>query len=49
MVPTVKEGKMSGKAFWRVVVGPATTAAERSTLLNKIAGLGFNDAYAVTN
>ena len=49
MVPTVKEGTMSGKAFWRVVVGPASTAAERSTLLNKITGLGFNDAYAVTN
>ncbi|MEZ5722845.1 MAG: hypothetical protein R3D59_15490 [Paracoccaceae bacterium] len=22
MVPSVKEGKLSGKAFWRVVVGP---------------------------
>lgn len=49
MVPTVKQGMMSGKAFWRVVVGPATTAAERATLLGQINGLGFNDAYAVTN
>ena len=49
MVPTVKEGKMSGKAFWRVVIGPATTAAERATLLGQIKALGFNDAYAVTN
>ncbi len=49
MLPTVKAGKMSGKAFWRVVVGPAATAAERATLLGQIKGLGFNDAYTVTN
>ncbi|MEZ5769478.1 MAG: SPOR domain-containing protein [Paracoccaceae bacterium] len=49
MVPSVKEGKLSGKAFWRVVVGPAATAAERTALLEKINGLGFTDAYAVTN
>ncbi len=49
MVPTIKEGKMSGKRFWRVIVGPATTSAERSALLRQIKGLGFNDAYAVTN
>ena len=41
MVPSVKEGKLSGKAFWRVVVGPAATAAERTALLEKINGLGF--------
>lgn len=49
VMPTVKEGTMSGKAFWRVIVGPATTAAERNALLSRIKGLGFNDAYAVTN
>ncbi len=49
MVPTIKEGRMSGKKFWRIVVGPATTAAERSTLLTQIKGLGFTDAYPVTN
>ncbi len=49
MMPTVKEGKMSGKTFWRVLVGPATSAAERGTLLKKIKGLGFSDAYAVSN
>lgn len=49
MVPTIKEGKMNGKQFWRVVVGPATTTAERAALLKQIQGLGFNDAYAVTN
>lgn len=49
MVPTVKAGTMSGKAFWRVIVGPATNAAERNTLLGQVKALGFNDAYAVTN
>jgi cell division septation protein DedD len=49
MVPTVKSGKMNDKDFWRVIVGPATTSADRAALLNKIKELGFNDAYFVTN
>lgn len=49
MVPTVLEQNTQGKAFWRVIVGPATSASERSTLLTKIKGIGFDDAYAVTN
>ncbi len=49
MVPTVKEGATSGKKFWRVLVGPATSSAERSALLKKIKGLGFADAYTVSN
>ncbi|WP_432448884.1 SPOR domain-containing protein [Aliiroseovarius marinus] len=49
MLPTVKPGKSSGKAFWRVVVGPATSSSERAALLKKIKGLGFSDAYFVTN
>ncbi|WP_339717150.1 SPOR domain-containing protein [uncultured Maritimibacter sp.] len=49
MVPTIKPGKMSGKDFWRVIVGPAGTGAERAQLLKKIKELGFNDAYYVTN
>lgn len=49
MVPTVKPGKMNDKDFWRVIVGPATTSADRATLLNKIKELGFTDAYFVTN
>jgi len=49
MVPTIKQGKMNGKDFWRVIVGPATSSAERATLLKKIKGLGFNDAYFVSN
>lgn len=49
VVPTVKPGKMNGKDFWRVIVGPASSSAERAALLKKIKDLGFNDAYFVTN
>ncbi|MCB5198472.1 SPOR domain-containing protein [Loktanella sp. TSTF-M6] len=37
------------KTFYRVTVGPAPTAADRSAVLDKVKALGFNDAYAVTN
>ncbi len=47
MVPTVKKQSLSGKPYWRVVVGPAQTSAERATLLDTIQGTGFSDAYAV--
>ncbi|KCV81862.1 sporulation related protein [Actibacterium atlanticum] len=47
--PTVYEQESNGKKFWRVVVGPASSSADRSALLKKVKGLGFGDAYAVTN
>ncbi|MFD1195463.1 SPOR domain-containing protein [Seohaeicola saemankumensis] len=49
MVPEVRQQTSQGKTFWRVLVGPAGTAAERSTLLAKIKEEGFTDAYAVRN
>ncbi|KPU83811.1 hypothetical protein JI58_07395 [Marinosulfonomonas sp. PRT-SC04] len=49
MVPIIKEQASRGKTFWRVLIGPAGTKSERTTLLNKIKGLGFADAYSVTN
>lgn len=49
MVPTVKKSTSSGKTFWRVLVGPAQTSAERAALLKKIKASGFSDAYAVSN
>ncbi|MBY6002356.1 SPOR domain-containing protein [Salipiger bermudensis] len=49
MVPTVRKQESSGKTFWRVIVGPAQTSAERAELLKKIKASGFTDAYAVTN
>lgn len=49
IVPEVKQGSSQGKNFWRVVVGPSGSSSERATLLKKVKGLGFNDAYFVTN
>ncbi|MGR3743029.1 MAG: SPOR domain-containing protein [Pseudooceanicola nanhaiensis] len=49
MVPTVYAQTSNGKEFWRVVVGPARNASERSALLEQIKDTGFTDAYAVTN
>lgn len=47
VVPKVFEQESSGKTFWRVVVGPATSDSDRSTLLKKVKALGFADAYPV--
>lgn len=49
MVPVVKEQSSKGKKFWRVIVGPAGSKSERSVLVKKIKGVGFDDAYPVTN
>ncbi len=49
IVPSVIKGESKGKAFWRVIVGPANTTGERGELLSKVKGLGFGDAYFVTN
>ncbi len=49
IVAMIKPGNSNGKAFWRVVVGPAASSAERSSLLEKVKKAGFTDAYAVTH
>lgn len=45
----VLEQSAKGKAFWRVLVGPAKTASDRTEMLKKIKAKGFGDAYAVTH
>lgn len=45
----IKPGNSDGKSFWRVLVGPASTSAERSAMLKNVKGMGFSDAYSVTN
>jgi cell division septation protein DedD len=49
VLPIVKEQENQGKPFYRVLVGPATNKSERATLLKTVKGLGFTDAYFVTN
>jgi rare lipoprotein A len=46
---TILAQESQGRPFWRVVVGPAQSSAERSDLLSRVKGLGYADAYAVTN
>lgn len=44
---SVKPGSTQGNTFWRVVVGPASTSAQRTEILAQVRRLGFADAYAV--
>jgi len=43
----VVPGETQGSAFWRVIVGPARTEAERATFLDRVKAEGFADAYFV--
>lgn len=49
VVPTVYEQQSAGKTFWRVVIGPARSPADRRILLEKVKAMGFQDAYFVTD
>ena len=49
IVPTILRQESRGNVFWRVIVGPTTSAAERAEVLARIKGIGYSDAYAVTN
>ena len=49
IVPTVYAQESRGKKFWRVVIGPAQSSADRQVLLKKVKAMGFQDAYFVTN
>ena len=49
IIPMIIQSESSGKTIWRVIVGPTSDASERAALLATVKGLGFADAYAVTN
>lgn len=49
MAATVLAQESQGKPFWRVLVGPAPNAQDRTAILAKIQALGFSDAYFVSN
>ena len=44
----IKKESSHGKDFWRVLAGPAASAADRGALLAKVKALGYADAYAVS-
>lgn len=43
------ESTSQGSAFWRVLVGPAGSEAQRNAYLQQVTAQGFADAYAVRN
>ncbi len=43
----IRRGQVGENQFWRVVVGPASSTAERGQFLQRVRTLGFADAYAV--
>lgn len=47
--PEVVTHVSQGKTFYRVIVGPARSEAERASMLQVTKDAGFTDAYAVTN
>jgi rare lipoprotein A len=49
MAATVKPDKSGNKTFWRVIIGPVGSAAERDAMAAKVKGLGYPDSYAVSN
>lgn len=48
MTAKVAPDQSNGKTYWRVIVGPATSVADRDALAGKVKGLGYPDAYPVS-
>ena len=49
IVPSVLQGEKDGKTFWRVVVGPVTTADDQAAVLAQVKRLGYSDAFLTAN
>ena len=49
IVPSIREQSSGEKTYWRVLVGPVTSASDRSALLEKVRDLGYADAYVINN
>lgn len=45
--PAIRQQTSQGNPFWRVIVGPAASSAERDRNLSQARDLGFTDAFAV--
>jgi rare lipoprotein A len=48
MIATIAPSQSNGKPYWRVIVGPVTSVAERDAFAAKVKGLGYPDAYPVS-
>ncbi|MFN6951625.1 MAG: SPOR domain-containing protein, partial [Albidovulum sp.] len=49
MTATVRPDQGAGKTYWRVIVGPAASVAEREALVARVKSIGYPDAYPVAN
>ncbi|MBO9478081.1 SPOR domain-containing protein [Shimia sp. R11_0] len=49
LTPLIRKTTSGDKQFWRVLVGPASSKSELKAMTDKVHGVGFTDAYAVTN
>lgn len=49
IVPTVSEGKNGNGSFWRILVGPVSTAEDQAELLAQVKSLGYADAFLTPN
>jgi peptidoglycan lytic transglycosylase len=49
IVPSVDPTTTNGKSFWRVLVGPLTSADDQAALLDRVKDLGYSDAYLTAN
>lgn len=48
MTATVVPDQSNGKTYWRVIVGPAASVAERDAFASRVKGIGYPDAYPVS-
>ena len=49
IVPSVLQGEKDGKTFWRIVVGPVTSADDQAAVLAQVKRLGYSDAFLTAN
>ncbi len=47
MTATVRSDQSQGKKFWRVVIGPVASVAERDSIAARVKAIGYPDAYPV--
>ena len=49
VIATIKKEQSQSKTFWRVIAGPAPSKSDLNALKKTIHGLGYPDAYPVSN
>lgn len=49
IVPTLDEGRNGNGPFWRVLVGPVSSATEQAEILAQVRGMGYADAFLTAN